>query len=321
MKLAHPFVVAVAMFVACDTPEPAGVAPDRDDELLGMCLDGDDDACGGSLADITAATRHRRCGVQIDEIQAAALEQRFVQRLAALPADPSAGKGNGGGGGGGGSGAAVPTWFHVIGDGSGSSDADVTDQEISAQLAVLNEHYIGSGFSFTLAGVTRTTNAAWYSMSGGAESQAKAALREGGAGTLNLYVAGIGNGLLGWATFPANYASSPSMDGVVMLNASLPGGSAAPYDLGLTAVHEVGHWLGLYHTFQGGCSKTGDYVSDTPPEKSAAFGCPQGRDTCPAPGLDPVENFMDYTDDACMWAYTAGQADRMKAQWAAYRAG
>jgi hypothetical protein len=217
----------------------------------------------------------------------------------------------------------IPVYFHRIHASDGSGGV-VTSQQISDQMNVLNAAYAGSSFSFTLAAVTDVNHDPWFTAgpNTSAERSMKRILRQGGSNALNIYTNNMGGGLLGWATFPSSYPSQPRMDGVVILYSTLPGGSAAPYNLGDTATHEVGHWMGLYHTFQGGCTRFNDFVADTPAERSPAFGCPAGRDSCTGrrfPGLDPIENFMDYTDDSCMNMFTSGQWARMSAQWNAYR--
>ncbi|HET9852311.1 MAG TPA: zinc metalloprotease [Candidatus Limnocylindrales bacterium] len=221
----------------------------------------------------------------------------------------------------------VPIYFHVITSGS---TGDVTNARLAAQVTQMNRAYSGgfggpdTGFSFTLAGVDRTDNATWYaSKSGGAEHAMKQALKVGGDDVLNVYTTS-GGAYLGWAYLPEITDTAQAyLDGIVIDWRTVPGASddyEGLYDEGDTLVHEAGHWLNLEHTFFGQCNKTGDFVADTPAEKSAAFGCQVGRDTCPAEGLDPVHNYMDYSDDPCLTEFTEGQAQRMRDAWLLWRA-
>lgn len=134
------------------------------------------------------------------------------------------------------------------------------------------------------------------------------------------------------SSFPDDVSSREfAVDSVTCDPQSLPGGKE-PYDKGITAVHETGHWLNLFHTFQpgspdamGGCFGKGDYIHDTPAEGIASYGCPSARDSCTGdieknntfsvPGVDPVHNFMDYSDDGCLTHFTKGQTVRMQNSW------
>ncbi len=216
----------------------------------------------------------------------------------------------------------IPVAFHVVYQRKrGVNTGDLSQSEAQDQIDVLNAAYAGTGFSFYLASFDSTRNNKWFTRcaSSGQERRMKQALAIDPAHNLNIYTCNPSGGLLGWAYFPSSYPESSFWHGTVLLYSSLPGGSAAPYNLGDTGTHEVGHYLGLDHTFFGGCSSPGDSIADTPPEASPAYGCPVGRDTCSGGGPDPIFNFMDYTDDACMDEFTSDQAARMTAQAALYR--
>jgi hypothetical protein len=237
-------------------------------------------------------------------------------------------------------GGVIPVNFHVIySSGRRSTEGNIPDSWLDAQIAVLNNTYAGkgyngssvpgaanTGYTFFRNSVTRTNNSKWFTMTPGSgnESKAKNALVVNPTGSLNFYTCKPGQNLLGWATFPWNLAGNPNMDGVVIHYNSLPGGTLSPYNLGGTGSHEVGHWVGLYHTFQGGCdggncSGAGDLVCDTPGEATATSGCPSGKDTCAEPGVDPIHNYMDYSTDACYNNFTPGQDARADFMMATYR--
>ncbi|KAI1822994.1 metalloprotease [Xylaria intraflava] len=218
----------------------------------------------------------------------------------------------------------VDTYFHVIAASKSLSDGYLTQTMLDDQLKALNKAYNPHDISFRLIKSDWTVNANWSS--DGDPHAMKSALRKGTYADLNVYFINTLGKLLGYCTFPTTRDSHlPGSDnfindGCSVLAQSVPGGTAAPYNLGGTAVHEVGHWMGLFHTFEGSCSSAGDYVDDTPPEDSPAAGCPVGRDSCPGNGVDPIHNYMDYTDDSCYEEFTLGQQARMYSVWEAYRA-
>lgn len=171
---------------------------------------------------------------------------------------------------------------------------------ISSQLRVLNGDFAPYGFGFRLAGTDRTYNSAWAMDTD--ELNMKRALRKGSYRDLNIYFQPrLARGALGYATLPVSTSrGSPQFirDGVSLDSGTVPGGSRQRFNKGKTGTHEIGHWLGLYHTFQGGCNGNGDFVDDTPAQASASNGCPIGRNSCPnKPGLDPIHNYMDYSDE------------------------
>ncbi|KAE8348059.1 hypothetical protein BDV28DRAFT_144430 [Aspergillus coremiiformis] len=244
----------------------------------------------------------------------------------------------------------IDTWFHIL---SGEADADlVSDEMITTQLSYLQSAYRNATISYRLRGVTRTVNDTWAR--NGDEVAMKAALRRGTYRTLNVYFhtdlqapPGAGatfdnasresgasdqlSSILGFCTLPdpGINTSSPRTsyikDGCNVLAKTMPGGSVAHYNLGGTAIHEIGHWNGLLHTFEGeSCSpdSEGDFIADTPQQSRPTEGCPGQKDSCKnLPGFDAIHNFMDYSSDECYESFTPGQVKRMRSMWLGMRDG
>jgi hypothetical protein len=278
------------------------------------CWTAADAASFDSLASLTSA------GAALRGTGAIAKEPSLNETYEALPAEAT-------GQGGKKFRATVPVYFHVITDGA---TGNLTDRQVRNQLTILNMAFSGfygganSGFTFELKAITRTNNAEWFNAQAGTypERDMKSTLRQGGFESLNVY-SNLAGGYLGYAYLPGLPDSRLSIDGVVLHYGSVPGSNmfVGRYDLGMTLVHEVGHWVNLEHTFFGGCNAKGDFVEDTPAMLVPTSGCPDNKDTCPKePGLDPIHNYMDYSYDSCYNQFTPGQVARAQDSWLYFRA-
>ncbi|CAF9926746.1 MAG: hypothetical protein HETSPECPRED_006413 [Heterodermia speciosa] len=257
----------------------------------------------------------------------------------------------------------VDTYIHVV------TTSDQAWQYNSKKLAglvanqsdVLNTAYSSFNITFRTQPYTYTIHDSWATDLD--DKAMKTALRQGNYSALNIYFqtnlstpspAGtMASTLLGYCTLPTNVTYTPAScppqnrtdsgqcqkiplatstyinDGCNVLAATMPNNGLDSYQQGKTAVHEVGHWFGLLHTFMGeSCdpSDPGDFVDDTAQESASTDGCPplEGytKDSCPdSPGTDPVHNFMDYSNDECYTDFTDDQKLRMVNMWNLYRSG
>ncbi len=243
------------------------------------------------------------------------------------------GNGNGGGPGGGGnepipfSGSVnIPVVVHVV---YSNSQENISDAQIVSQIDVLNEDFSASNsdlsppaefagvvgtadVSFTLDQVIRKAGdrATW----GTNDAVKSFSPVVDPANKLNIWVANIGGGILGYAQFPGG---SPSTDGVVVSPqyVGTTGYVSSPFDGGRTMTHEVGHYLNLRHIWGDGRCKRDDFVSDTPSSDRPNYNCPSSAFHCRS--NDMYMNYMDYVDDACMYMFSDGQVDRMRALFSA----
>jgi len=235
----------------------------------------------------------------------------------------------------------IPVVVNVI---YSNSQQNISEDQIRSQIEVLNRDFqarntdyslVPTAFSgvkanmnykFTLKNIVRKQS----SKSSWGTRDAMKSSKKGGidptapAETLNIWVCNIGGGILGYAQFPGGSAST---DGVVIgpqyfgnkafMSNSNSAYLAAPYDKGRTATHEVGHWMNLRHIW-GDASCGSDLVNDTPTHNTANYGCPAAnhKSTCAGTPIEMTMNYMDYTDDACMYMFSAGQKTRARAIFA-----
>ncbi|RYP56577.1 hypothetical protein DL771_011756 [Monosporascus sp. 5C6A] len=229
----------------------------------------------------------------------------------------------------------IPIHLHGVLDPDADSES-ITTETLRAQFDVMNEAYGPYGIQFTLLTMDRVTDSrlANFNTSFFRDPDTDPyrlsylkATRKGDYSELNIWLyTSMGDGLNGVCTLPqANFpAEELWRDGCHVAAGTMPGGDRKRYNVGFTAVHETGHWLGLLHPWgDGDCGGAGDRVDDTPPQSMPVFGCPESpQNSCPGRGSgDNADNYMDYADDTCYDSqkFTAGQQIRMHSSYTQLR--
>lgn len=212
----------------------------------------------------------------------------------------------------------IPVVFHVIR--GVNPRTDVSNAVLEDQIEVLNQGYLGTNISFYLLGIARLEDEVLHDSLNEKYEDIAPYLNIDPNRVLNIYV-GSSTFQLGSTRGPGTNGSGVgnTADVIFLKNTTFPG-TGGYSDEGDVAVHETGHYFGLVHTYEGGCTGAGDGISDTPaeaaggalsdPSCTVASCCPIGRDSCPLQlGNDPIHNFMNNSDDACRYEFTLKQDD------------
>lgn len=336
-KIFLSVMALAAITVSCSDDQTTTDAPNTDPVVVDMSdfhlytdMEGQPEHAGGCFS-------MQRLNEQLDNDpqlyqKMYDLEKRYRQNSAAYK--PGNGNGNGNNNGGGGDPVdppagdnlgvvTIPVYIHVV---YSNSNENISDAQIQSQMTVLNDDFrrnnadasqtpslfapvaADTEIQFTLAGVFRYANSR---TSWGTNDAVKGQYPPITPSThLNMWVCNIGGGILGYAQFPGGNAAT---DGVVMSPQyfGTTGYVAAPFDGGRTTTHEVGHYLNLRHIWGDGRCNRDDFVSDTPKSDRPNYGCPSFP-TTHCRSTDMTMNYMDYTDDACMNMFSAGQKERMR---------